>query len=620
MKKIDTLHIAIDPGHDTVKVAYTYVENGVFCYGNIPAAAPYPAWGYYDELRSTWSFGFDAIRFDNEKSYKNLVQIKSLFMMSQNEKNLPYYLNEHHFPNFYFPNRVGEDDCFRTAIDNGHTHIADITPREATLKFFEALFAAYIFPALRKLPGFDSAHTMIVPTVIYPAAASKTVIDDLKALVFEAALAFDKQYRLILDCQNHRVNGLLSTKSTAICAYKSGALETGDVAMIFNLGESDLSVAKVSIDAVGDNSICLAVDGADSHLPPVQVGGNDIDLLVKSLLDSKLSCRLPLGQTEEHHVAESGTYKQQYNLMRTIKKAKEYFSDAFYPAHFSTCGVPFSVVRDLVYDISLTRQDLYYGLTDGDTSVGHRIADYVIREITNDDSRPERTHINKVFFVGGAMETYGLKSYVKSTAMLSTRPDIQWIDLDDTGDSASCLSEKENEIFAAAAGGALYSAGYVTLKTLLRKYYGTWMTRSNDEAKIKYFAPFQYKNGGKTPDGMCPGEIIPPGGARYHTQEFALANKATVRDELYSADSLSLFGEMQIGNAGTPLRLRAENEYGLRVLCRGELINSSARRIICIEGVDIDEDGRAKPFVKTKDPLDAAFVEFKFDGDLTLIG
>ncbi len=615
---LNTVHIAIDPGLDTVKVAYTYARDGVLHYGNLLGNAPYPAWGYYNEDTRDWRFGPAAVRFDKNKSYRRLVKIKSLFMMPEHEENIPHYVKGNHFPNFYFPAKV-IDENFDAAIANKHTFEATQTPRDVCRSFFITLFADRILPAVKALPDYDPEVTQIVPSVIYPAAANKKCIEELKRLVFEAAQAFTATHKILLARTHNDLGGVLSTKATAICAYKSGALSVGDVAMIFNIGETDISVTKVALDNADNRYINLAVDGADGHLSPANIGGADVDHMIKRLLDNKLRGRVPLGRNAESAADEEGTYKQQYSLLRSIKKTKEYFSDDIYPKHFPS-GVPFSVMRDLVYDIPLTREELITGLTEGEDSVAARLTDYIIREIQNDDKHPERTHINKVILVGGTTETYGLKSYIIEHSRAATRAGIQWVDLDDATDAACTLSAREKEIYSAAAGGALHSAGFVILKTLLRKYYGTWMIPPGDRTATKCFAAFRYKNGGAQPNGMRPGEAILAGGARYHTEAFALGAGATIRDELFSADTLPAQGLVQIGNIGSPLRDAAATQYGIKTMSRGTLTNLSKRQIVCIEGVEIDEDGRAKPFVETADPRDAALIKFEFDGDLTFIG
>ncbi len=614
---INTIHLTIDLGLDTAKVAYAYVENGTYRYGKLSHdGAAFPAWAYYNELKEVWSYGHDAARFDDGKSYKNLVKVKSLIMLLQNEENHSYYAKGDQFPNFYFPNKVVFTRQYENAVNDGHTFTANMTPRAVCLDFFRALFTTCIFPALSKLRGFDQKTTVICPTVLYPAAAAERTIMELKWLVWRAAASFANEYLFYLNHKTQMVGGLLASKANAIYAQKIGALSDHDTTLIFNIGESDLSVSKVSIERLGDDTFCLAVDGTDGHLPPEEVGGNCVDEMIKGLLDKKLDVRVPLGQSESTRISESGTYKQQYNLMRTIKKTKEYFSSDLYTKFFSD-GIPFSVMRDLVYDIPLTREDIQQELTASPASVGCRVANYVIKEILSDDAHPDRTHANTVLFVGGAAETYGLIPYVTDTARECTRSDIRWIRLDEAVGGTG-IEKNENEVYAAACGGALYSAGYVKLKTLLRKFYGTWMTRASDPLKIKYFAPFKYKNG--IEGGARPGEVIPAGGARYHTKEFALGKNATVRDELFSVDRLPYSGDMQIGNIDTSMRFGAIRDYGLRVLCCGRIVNLSTVPIVCIEGVDVNEDGRAKPFIRTKDPANAPYVKFEFDGEFSLLG
>ena len=495
------LNIALDLGSDTLKIAFAYVDaKGVTRFGkiapnNMATRAAIPAVAYYDEGSRKWVFGNEVGRRD-VKSFANVVKIKSLLSLCDSvdaadlprgvdrnvvmQKNQTYYHDRNEFPRFAFPRRYNGKDFERLYLDRQTFNAAPFTPRDVCAGFFR--YAADLTKKrvndLEKALGVTVAKKRII--LVYPPKTRPTYIEEYETLVKEAFKTRPEQK-------------LNSIKALTMYAKHRGSIMPGDTFLIFDMGEEDISVAKAALiwnSSTREES--LAVDGADGHNPPRDIGGNDIDEAVAKYFDGYAAVSETPGTPsygQEGHIVEQTLDSKQYLFLKSIKDAKVLLgllgSDEAY--------APVQLERALVMHGRLTGKEFREcvgcvadGVRRG--SVAEQMVGYILEELR----RPMNGNVGKIILAGGVTETYGMTDYIRSV-IKGAAPSVKVMTLETKGGAASdafVITSDEDSVYSAAVGAAILLATGYKLKTVLSLSYGTWVVAGeNDSTKIlKIFA------------------------------------------------------------------------------------------------------------------------------------
>lgn len=595
-----SLKVAIDLGSDKVKVAFAYKDGEKAVYGkladrDVTGSIVTPAIAYYDEESGRWLFGEDVYR-GTDRPFITVVKIKtliSLLMRRENKavtlSNREFYRNGYDFPKFYFPVKKKSSADLKEAVDLDMTFKGDVTPEKVCESFFVYLAQQIVNPAIMRLGKernleFDEVDYALV----YPAKAGKEVVDELKRLV---RYAFGKLPRTVIS----------ATKALGLLAYHRGALAGDEQLVIVDMGEEDISVAKLSLSS--DKTVI--VDGVDGHNQPMDLGGNDIDYAVRDFLENAVCERETPGVPADMNdfVAERGTHSGQFLLMTEIKKAKNALSlpDAVYDRMFEK-GVPVSFLRDVVVQRKITREDFCdcIGITNGDKIAG-RIAEYIIEELR----RSVNAKVGKLVLSGGVTETYGIVRFIKRV-LKQNAVNVQVITFDDycNNDDGFNILSYEDSVFAPAVGGAIVALKGYEIKTAAALSYGTWQYRKKGDKYYKILDIFLKK-----------GQILPPDGGKYCVSScLKYLDKwegKVVNEEIFSTTATET---CEIGEPDSALRLSMQKRIDLKVVAGGK---SKGAIYICYresdgsltpvqikgtlyfdEGVRIDGDGRAVPYIE----------------------
>lgn len=595
-----SLKVAIDLGSDRIKVAFAYKDGEKAVYGkladrDVTGSIVTPAIAYYDEDGGRWLFGEEVYR-GTDRPFITVVKIKTLISLLTRRENREitlsnrnYYRNGYDFPKFYFPAKKKASANLKEAVELDMTFRGDVTPEKVCESFFVYLAQNVVTPAIARLEKernlqFDDVEYALV----YPAKAGKEAVEELKRLV---RYAFGKLPRKVLS----------ATKALGLYAYHRRALSGDEQLVIVDMGEEDISVAKLSISS--DNTVL--VDGVDGHNPPMDLGGNDIDYAVRDLLENAVRERETLGVSEDvaDFVAERGTHSGQFLLMTEIKKAKNALSlpDAVYDRIFPD-GVPLSFQRDVVVQRKISREEFCdcIGISGNDKIAG-KIAEYIVSEL----KRSVNAKVGKLVLSGGVTETYGLVRFIKRV-LKQNGIDVQVITFDDycNDDDGFNILSYEDSVFAPAVGGAIVALMGYEIKTAAALSYGTWQYRKKGDKYYKILDIFLKK-----------GQILPPDGGRYCVSScLKYLDKwegKVVNEEIFSTTTVDT---CEIGEPDSALRKSMEKLIDLKVVAGGK---SKGAIYICYresdgtltpveikgtlyfdEGVQIDGDGRAVPYIE----------------------
>ena len=500
-----TLNIGLDLGSDTLKAAYAFDLAGKVFYGKIskeslPTEVAVPAIAYYDEQEGKWSFGYDVSR-EKSSSFTTVVKIKTLLGMLSHvpagkggrkqateirARNAKFYREGTMFPKFYFPVSRKVLSDFNEMVSMKMTFDGGISPQSVCEKFFEyvaELITARI-PALEAkvkkdverikngrqgdeilrgaLRGFKTESLAFAGQIkiaaIYPSGACKEYQQELERLIEKAfGRAPEKS--------------LSSTKALSIYAMHRGMIGRNDSALVFDLGETDISVTRANVDGMGE----LIIDGADGHSAPCEIGGNDVDRAVAEHIEEEIKDRETMGTPsygEEGHIVERGLREEQYLFMKNIKKAKILLSVPQSKEIFPG-GVPVNLVRDVHIQRSLTREAFVacIGLGAGKVGVAKEIAAYIINELALEINKD----VKKMIISGGLAETYGLLDYIKQRVhKANADAEIITFDEEKDGQDGFSIGTYEDSTYAAAVGAAIVALEDIQIKVCLSLTYASW--------------------------------------------------------------------------------------------------------------------------------------------------
>lgn len=388
------LNIGIDLGSDSLKIAFAYSggkfhhKKSSFQYGkfesendNIRVAMP--ALAYYDDDKNAWIFG-DEVEKKSASSFVKVVKLKSLLslLIPKSEdaitaSNKELYEKGHHFPKFFFPTRRGMDEKFQEAIDEGRTfEVANYTPKKVLEEFFKTFVLNVVKMNVKKLAELheiDVSMNDIRTTVVFPPMVGDVYVNELCRLVKHA---FGKE----------PYKALSSVKALALYAFRRHMIDEGEEALLFDMGEENISVAKAFM-----NGKQVLIEGAEGHNEPLAIGGVDVDDAIASYVETSISHRVTLGQFtpegEEEKPPERPIVGKQYLFMKNIKKAKVVLSRPDYEDSTFHEGVPIGLHCELYIQRFLSR-------TEFDTCLGiseRIVAEALAKKVRKGAAAPSHT-------------------------------------------------------------------------------------------------------------------------------------------------------------------------------------------------------------------------------------
>ena len=398
------LNIGIDLGSDSLKIAFAYTGGKIhhkkssFQYGkfesendNIRVAMP--ALAYYDDDKSAWIFG-DDVEKKSASSFVKVVKLKSLLslLIPKSEdaitaSNKELYEKGHHFPKFFFPTRRGMDEKFQEAIDEGRTfEVTNYTPKKVLEEFFKTFVLNVVKTNVKKLAELheiDVSMNDIRTTVVFPPMVGDVYVNELCRLV---QIAFGKE----------PYKALSSVKALALYAFRRHMIDEGEEALLFDMGEENISVAKAFM-----NGKQVLIEGAEGHNEPLAIGGVDVDDAIASYVETSISHRVTLGQItpegEEEKPPEKPIVGKQYLFMKNIKKAKVVLSRPDYEDSTFHEGVPIGLHCELYIQRFLSRTEFDNCLGISERIVAEALAKKVrkgaatIASASAEESAPEQT-------------------------------------------------------------------------------------------------------------------------------------------------------------------------------------------------------------------------------------
>lgn len=485
------VHIALDLGSDTLKIAYAFTLDNREYTGKIvhnkDTMTALPAVAFYDAEQGKWFFGEEVTR-QQGKAFLTVVKIKHLISLLQclgddskmaklSASNTDFYKNKEYFPKFYFPvdkNDVDEYNQlvmdFNQLIDKDRAFVAQgYTPKRVCELFFRHVAEIVHERVAIMMKQFDCGYSLHL-SVVYPPHVGKEYVDELKRLV---AVGFDNQYSVDLV--------LSMTKALSIYASERGLIGSGQSALIFNVGEEKTFVAKANLYGKGAGK-GLSIDGVEGHNPPVDLGGNDIDRAVYNYLENFMREKETMGCPSAGavgHIYESGLRTKQYQFLQEIKSAKILFGMYDQDDSLFKDGVPINVSRDLFIRLRLKHSEFCecIGVNGKNAAVGsftESLCKYIESELTNSINRD----VSHVFISGGVVETYNLVDVIrarlknKSTIQVGTFESQDSERYNANSDGFDIFSH-EDAVYAPAVGCAIAALYGITVKTVTSLSYGT---------------------------------------------------------------------------------------------------------------------------------------------------
>lgn len=601
----ESINIGLDLGSDTLKIAFAYQERGKVVYGKFArndslTQIAIPAVAYYDDGNKTWLYGDEVEKV--ESSFVNVVKIKNLVSLLQRnpdekilKRNRDYYFKRNAFPKFYFPVKRKMLEDFELMFREDMTFQAEGNTPASVCEGFFKYAQEIVSKRIGELTASRNVNFKSVKVaVVHPPKVGREYVKELIRLTKST---FSKPEKV-----------LSSTKALGMFAYHRKALCAGESALVFDMGDEDISVTKVWLQ--GEN---VFIDGADGHSAPLPLGGTDVDEEVLDFVEEGIASRETVGTPSEGdpaHIYERGLHSKQYLLMKDIKKAKIVLSRPMEWSGSFRGGVPIAVARDLYIQRSINREEFIDCVG---TSAEEGIARRVIEYIANELRMPANRGVKKIFLSGGLTETYSLLEFIRGK--LNGIAVCTFDDERDDGDPFG-IQSYEDSVYAPAVGGAIVALKNYDVKTVVTLSYGTWAV---DSATNKKVLSIFVEAGTPLKDGEnkflssfnVAGDEIP---------NEAIFSIAITREEIrrrsikgleYSSD-----GCLVVGDEGSAERKNAERLTGLKTVAGGEkgrvyfyyrgkrvsIINEGGRnsregKIIFSEGISVDADGYAKPLV-----------------------
>ena len=501
-KSSTDVHIALDLGSDTLKIAYAFKLEGKEYTGKIVHSSDslmaIPAVAYYDADAAKWYFAEEVAK-QHGKSYITVVKIKRLISMLKNlgddsaaqaicTSNTKYYKSGEHFPNFYFPmdkKEIAEVDKlsrdFKQLITSERTFMAPgYTPRIVCEMYFKHV-AEMVNKRLAELTKKYGVEFKLNVSIVYPPHIGSEFVKELERLVNSG-----------FGCKSTKIV-LSMTKALSIYASQRNLMSAGESALIFNVGEEKTFVAKTYIGA----NKSISIDGVEGHRPPIDLGGNDIDRSVANYLEGSIYDRETMGSPSAGnvgHVYESGLRNKQYLFLQEIKTAKILYGMYDKEDELFKNGVPVNASKALYIRMKLTHDQFAHcigikgdGVTAAFDSFAEKLCTYVEKELSNSINRD----VTQVFISGGVVETYGLVGVIRNRLKNRVSKDkkirikVSTFESDESKPYSSFgdgfdIYEHEDGVYAPAIGCAIAALNNITVKTVTSLTYGTDLYRRGE--------------------------------------------------------------------------------------------------------------------------------------------
>lgn len=406
------IYVCLDLGNDTLKISYAYEtaegeSYGKLMVGDLVNHVAIPAVAYYDEDERVWKFA-DELEHTAGKPFHTVVKIKSIltmFIKSEGEEgaeeNLRYYTDEELFPKFCFPERSKQEPLFSTLVEKRLVFKAlGTTPKSLCEDFFKHV-KKIVLEQVESLS--DDMGVSFGPiqniALVHPPKQGKQYVDELTRLVW---LTFGVEPKAVLT----------STQALGLLAFHKKMIRDGERALIFDMGDETVSVAKVWLNDNEEVRAGVLIDSRSAHSEPAEIGGSDIDERIAGFIANGIYDRESIGSPssgEEGHIYENGLFANQYLLMKDIKKSKTAMPLA--GTGMFRDGVPITVHREVLVQRLITEYD--FGNCVGtlqNSGVAKKLMDYIFAEL----ARAVNRDITKIIFAGGMIETHGLLEYIKS--------------------------------------------------------------------------------------------------------------------------------------------------------------------------------------------------------------
>ena len=467
------LSICVDLGSDTLKLVCAYPVFGGF--RTVKVVKPdtngvaIPAAAYYNASTRTWVYGYQL--FDGSVSaFDRVVKIKDLLALlakhkdlteEQQQDNIDQYNAGKIYAYYDFPVRsdlpkVWSQFCTDPQYENSRFR-AEQSPRLVCEGYFAYVYNAILKPFLTDLrrQGVLYGPLTTLVTILCPSRIGDAYTDELQRLVRQGfALAAEV-----------RVDILSPNKALGMLAVYNGqfsdaemARPLGETALVFHIGEEQISVARFSAHIV-DGRRTFEVDGISGHNQPESLGGNNIDKAIDAWFKSEVSGRRSVGD-----VHEEGTRTGHFYLMRAIKAAKYLLAkDALASVKDYPAGVPIRRCRDAIEGAMLTATQLET-LLRADPDV-QRIAKYVNDELGRTGNRST----GHVYLAGGAATTCGLLQFLRD---YTDERSITLFDLVPNCD----IGAHEFQVYAPAIGAAQMGLKGDHIDSVLTRSYGVRVT------------------------------------------------------------------------------------------------------------------------------------------------
>ena len=464
-----TLCISLDLGGDSLKVAFAYEggTSGGISYGKLSGTCSalriaYPAVACQKGQGGEWLY-CDAVDKAGSLSFVRVVKMKELLSLLLYPDVSEYYFKSTRFPRFVFPRRKDARDRIRSfaSLSEGEVFDGGITPQRVLENYFHcvALMIKERVEQLCKKTGEKLSLSSCEIAVVHPPKVTKAYVEELSRLVL---VAFGKAPAKVLT----------TTRSLGMYAKHRGLFSKVNEALIVDMGEEDVSVARAFLS--GGN---VFVDGDEGHLPPLALGGNDVDYAIADNIMERISRRSHFGCPPDVH--EPPVLEKQYMFMKSVKSAKISVSKQGDGSGepVASWGIHYETYKQGTLSGSEFREII--GTAKG-TGIAARIAEYVLRELSGevneeitDPSSTDRR--GAVILSGGLAECYSLKEYLKGEIKKKySRVDVVSFDeLCESGDGFAILSH-EDSAYAPALGGAIVALKNEEIKTGLSLSYATW--------------------------------------------------------------------------------------------------------------------------------------------------
>ncbi len=602
-ESMQKIHIALDLGGDSLKIAFAYNDNGNIRYGKLSnksklTQVAIPSLAYYDIDAQKWFFGHEIGK--QSESFLTVVKVKDLIsLLVDNEAlsadadvNATYYRKNNHFPKFYFPSRRKMMEDFGEMVNKGMTFIVNgSTPETVCLNYFRYVYALVKERLTALQRALKVVFDEICVAIVHPSNVGDEYLNELTSII-----------RQTFGVNPTKV--LSTNKSLAMNALIRNMVKNGDEFLVFDMGEESINVVRAG---VVNGSV--AIYGLEGHSYPLEIGGNDIDEAIFNYIENTITSRETIGTPSvgaQGHITESSVYDKQYLLMKDIKKAKVIFSKQVDDTEYFKDGVPVTLVRDLVIQRNLTSENVKESIgVSNNNGVARQILDYVVKEL----SLPINHDINKILLSGGLVETYSLLGYLKEN--LSKRfSKLQVLSFDDNVKSSSeyAILSYEDSVYAPAVGGAIISLNDIQIKTITSLSYATWVY-NGDYKVLDIFVSrgTEFKDGSIfTTNIRLRNEGVPKNEEMFSTYITMDDVKKYGYERCWPITSDKMF---VIGEPGTQSRRHAQRLIDLKVVSGGvngkiyfthnnhqcKLMPGSF--ITAKEGVIVDKNGRATPII-----------------------